>query len=588
MGIGNVSVSVGDGALGQTSVLDLPPAVVGCCSSGSAATPALVASGDDLVSAFGQGPLVELAALLLAKAGGPIVVCKAATATAGFAGGVCQKGAGSPAAGTLTATGTNTSTAIPALTGTADKPYAIKVVVTKAGSNLAATPEFKLSLDGGVTFLPAGSITASATPQAIGSTGLLIGWTDGTFVLADDWTAYKAGCATTGAITGTSEPTVSGAARDSYHVRIQVVRAGASLGALSAGVKVSIDDGRTWGPELAVPVSGALTIGNTGLTVTFGAGTFVVGDEFRFACSPPAFDNTGLTAALTALETTSFDHEYVHVVGAVDDTGAGAVKTSIEGLVSEGLYRWFLVEARDQVTGETLSTWLGAVTGSTPGFAAFTSKRGAVGGGYSLVTSAGIGGEHRRPVSWPISARLAKLSKVTDNVGLAEHPGRVRRGAMEAVVAGGLAHDVRLYPTLDTRRFLGLQSIQGRTGYYATARTAAPDGSDFTTVMNVRVMCLASRAAQTLLTEFVNDNVRTAAGGVIDSRDADAIDGYLTAKLSAALLGPGYVSAVSAAVNRTDDIATTSTLRVKIRVQPLGYATTIEVDIAFALNLTGN
>jgi hypothetical protein len=240
-------------------------------------------------------------------------------------------------------------------------------------------------------------------------------------------------------------------------------------------------------------------------------------------------------------------------------------------------------EARDAAEGESASTWLSAVTGAIPGFTSFTSKRGVLGGGYARVASKVVGGQHRRPVSWPISARLARLSRTTDNVGLAEHPGRVRRGELEDVIAGGLAHDVRLLPTLDTRRFIGLQTIQGRTGYYSTDRTCAPDGSDFTTVMNLRVMCLASRATQTILTEYVNDNVRTVAGGRIAPKDADAIDAYVTSRLAATM--GNRASAVAATVNRTDNVASTHTLRVKVRLQPLGYATAITFDISFALNL---
>ena len=49
-------------------------------------------------------------------------------------------GGGSGSAGTLATAGGNTSTAVLALTGTRDAPYAVKIVVTTAGSNLAASP----------------------------------------------------------------------------------------------------------------------------------------------------------------------------------------------------------------------------------------------------------------------------------------------------------------------------------------------------------------------------------------------------------------------------------------------------------------
>ena len=229
MALGNVTGTVNDGALGLAAVLDLPPAVVGCCSSGTAATPALVENADDLVSTFGHGPAVELAALLLARAGGPVVFCRAATATAGVLGGFCQGGAGSGSAGTLSAGGSNTSTAVPALTGTPDKPYALKILVTTAGANLAATPVVKVSLDGGVTYLAADTVDVSATAQAIGSTGLSLAWTDGSFVANDTWSAVGTACPSDADATGSSVPAFSGTPRDAYRLRVKVVRAAASL-----------------------------------------------------------------------------------------------------------------------------------------------------------------------------------------------------------------------------------------------------------------------------------------------------------------------------------------------------------------------
>ena len=102
-----------------------------------------------------------------------MILCRAATVTAAVLGGFCQSGGGSGAAGTFAAV-VGTGTAIPALTGTADQPYAVVVVCTTAGANIAATPVVKISLDGGVSFLATGLVAVSATPQAIGTTGLLL------------------------------------------------------------------------------------------------------------------------------------------------------------------------------------------------------------------------------------------------------------------------------------------------------------------------------------------------------------------------------------------------------------------------------
>ena len=350
------TLTVNDGGLGIAQQGARPVAVVGCCSAGTVATPTAVDAIDSLVSTFGYGPACEDAAAILSLAGGPVYVCRATTATAAVLGGMCQRGGGSGSAGTLAAAGGNTSTAVPALTGTPDAPYAVKVVVTTAGSNLAASPVVKVSLDGGLTFLATGVIATSATPQAIGTTGLSLAWTDGTFVLTESWSAVGANCPTDADATGTSVPVFSGTPLDAFDIRVDVTTAGASLAVLTATVKVSLDGGRSYGPNVQIPASGVYAIPNTGLTVTFGSGTLVVGDSFRVKTSAPLWDASGLATALAALSAVVGRYEFAHVSGAVDRTSAGTVKTWAVAREVAGEYVLAQLGCRDQVTGESITT----------------------------------------------------------------------------------------------------------------------------------------------------------------------------------------------------------------------------------------
>lgn len=188
MTVGSTSLTVKSSGLGQGQGRKLV-AIVGCSESGTPATATTKANNQDLLDAHGFGPVSEQAALYLELAGGPVLTCKAASATAAALGGFCQGGGGSSAAGTLSADGGNTATAIPALTGTPDKPYAVRIRVTTAGANIAANPVVQISLDGGVSYLAADAVDVSATAQAIGTTGLSLAWTDGSFVLNNSWSA---------------------------------------------------------------------------------------------------------------------------------------------------------------------------------------------------------------------------------------------------------------------------------------------------------------------------------------------------------------------------------------------------------------
>jgi hypothetical protein len=76
--------------------------------------------------------------------------------------------------------------------------------------------------------------------------------------------------------------------------------------------------------------------------------------------------------------------------------------------------------------------------------------------------------------------------------------------------------------------------------------------------------------------------VRTITGGKLDPRDADAIDAYVTAALVRDLVTNGLACASSSAVDRTNNVGSTSQLFFKVRVRPLGYATTLDIDLSLS------
>ena len=586
--LGN-SLSIDDGALGIAAAGQRPVAVVGCCSAGAVATPTTVDTLDGLVSTFGYGPAVADAASILSKAGGSIILCRTTTTTAGAIGGMCQEGGGSSSAGTLVADGSNTATAVPALSGTPDQPYAVKIVVTTAGSNIAATPVVKISLDGGLTFLATGLVAVSASAQAIGSTGLSLAWTDGTFVLNDFWLSVGANCPTSADATGTSVPAFSGTPNDAYDIRVKVVTASSSLASLTASVAVSIDGGKAYGDTVAIPSSGVYLIPNTGITVTFGAGTHVAGDIFRVKTSAPVWNTAGLATALEALAPMAGEYEFVHVSGAVDVTSAATVKAWGVAREAAGEYVFAQCSARDNYTGESNTTRNAAIAGASPGFSGYDGGRYLdVHASYANVESVTHAGSFpRRSLAALRSARLARES-------VQRHPGRVLSGPIEGLMpdpdgASSLAHDVSTYTSLDTARFSGAQRVVGqpRGRYFFTSRTMALATSDFSEIQRIRVMCVAATAALAKMSTYVADDVelKTDGSGQISEADAQRIDGEIKAVMKrAAVLDPNrFASAVSASVVRTNNIATSGQLKARISVTPRGSINSVSTTISYTL-----
>lgn len=582
-------LSVDDGGLGVQGSGRRPVAVVGCCSAGSVAAPLPIDTPDGLTDTYGYGPAVRDAAAILSIAGGTVIVCRATTTTPGALGGFCQEGGGSSSAGTLSADGSNTATAIPALTGTPDQPYAVKVVVTTAGANLAATPVFKISLDGGVSYLATGAIVASATPQAIGTTGLLIAWTDGSFVLNDSWVAVGAACPTDADATGTSVPAFSGTPNDAYDIRVKVVTAGASLTALTATVAVSIDGGNTYGDPVAVPASGVYAIPNTGVTVTFGSGTFVVGDIFRVKSSAPLWNTSGLDAALDGLSPMAGEYEFVHVAGPVDATSAATVKAWAAERAAAGEYTFAQCEARDNATGESDTTRNAAISATTPGFSGFDGEKYLdVHASYGFVQSYTHPGSYpRRSLAALRSARLALEPPQ-------RHPGRVRSGKVVGLMpdpagSSSLLHNGATYTSLDTARFSLAQSVKGqaRGRYFFTSRTMALATSDFSEIQRIRVMCRAAAAALTQLSTYVADDVGTKDDGTGQILPAEAlrIEGEIKAVMKrAVVIAPNaWASSVGVSVVRTNNVLSTSVLQARISVTPRGSINSVSTTISYTL-----
>lgn len=582
MTLGSASLEVVDQGLGIGPNLDRPIAVIGCSSSGTVASPVEVSTPQDVVTTWGRGPLVQGLAHILRHAGGPVIGVRATSTTAGVLGGVAQEGGGSSSAGTFGAV-SGTSTAIPALTGTPDAPYAVKVRVTTAGSNLAATPVVQVSLDGGVTWLAVGAVAASATPTAIAGTGLLLAWTDGTFVLGDSWVSAGANCPTNADATGSTVVTASGTPLDSFDLRAKIVRAAATPSA-GAAIKVSLDGGRTYGEEVSI-VSGSYEVPNTGVTFAFSAASCVVGDIYRLKTGAPTWNTTGLDAALDALAASGRDFEFVVIEGAVDRTSAATVKTWVEERATAGAYTFALCEARGQATGESASTWVTAITGSDPGFQGYDFGRaGAIFAGEALVASAVDGSAQRRSGLRVEAARLL-TSK------LHESPLKVKNGPVAGLYPDGdsssVFHDGRTYTSLDSARFACFQTVQGRPRgeYFITARTMAASSSDFGQIQRIRVMCAAARAALPAIALYVGDDIetKTDGSGRITAADALAIEAEVAAavKLAVQIAPNEHVTSVTILCNRTDNILSTGILRIAVTIVPLATTDNVTATIGY-------
>ncbi len=372
--------------------------------------------------------------------------------------------------------------------------------------------------------------------------------------------------------TGTSVQTVTVAtANDSYSIQFNIVAGAASLSALTATFQYSLDGGQTFSVLYAVPVSGLFVIPNTGLTVTWAAGTFVAGDTYAFTCTAPGYSTTDLATAITAALASPLTYGFIHAVGQIGANAAAtaaavaAIDTQMSTAQSAYRYIWTLIEIATDTDANILAAFLSVSSLRTSAWASTATVASAI-NGKLLNRSSG----------WCAAERAAAVNPGIDL-------GRVLDGSLKGVSA--ITRDERVTPGLDSARIGTLRTIIGKNGYWITQpRMLAPLGSDYYLIQYRRIMDVACAVVHQALAQFINDTVLVdPSTGYIDNRYASNIEAYANSALNNALSfnNPPDVAAATAVVNRAVNIISTGTIPVTVRITPNGYAKAITVNIGF-------
>jgi len=380
--------------------------------------------------------------------------------------------------------------------------------------------------------------------------------------------------AVTHAGTGTSVMTVTGTPKDSYEVIAKVTNPG-TVTAGDGTFQYSLDKGRTWSGDIAGTATYAVP--NTGLTLNFttaSAATLVKDDTYTFTSTAPGYANSDLTAALTALVADPASWFMVHVVGQPADlTAAAAIFALLDAFMAaqETAYRYaFALMDLPDDTDANIKTSFTSLAAS--------SRRVQVAAGFGADVSRVNGALYKRPVGWPAAARMGAIRPSVD-------PGRFRDGPLTgfSLPKGFGFRDESLTPGLDAIGLVTARTYRGVPGVYLTkGRMKSPAGSDFGTVMNRRVCDILSATVRHATLQYVNDSIRVdATTGKILEIDARGIEAFVGGEISAALVQPGDASSASVVVDRTNNILSTSELKISERVVPKGYASTITNTVGF-------
>lgn len=400
--------------------------------------------------------------------------------------------------------------------------------------------------------------------------------------------------ATTSAVTkgNGSSPTVSlsGTPRDLYTARIEIMGTGI-LG--TATFRYTLDrhtvttqptPNPTWSVTRTVPAGGTFVLGSSGITATFAAGTYTLGDTFDFSTTQAQANSTDLgTAATVILGMTALQFPYWNLSGtAATATNASAMAVALSGkLTSLATGFRFARGFVDAGSGDT------AANVKTER-ANWSSKRIVAVYGYCLSASAlayeGFGVRKTSGAS-VMASRAVSVLVSTDLA-------RFAQGALASV--SGIDFDSTNDSTVDDLQIATLRTWPGISGFYVgKARLASNPPTDFTDVHFGRIMDLACRTVYEAQLPFQVEGFRTVASppGAIDPLDKADVEQAVSSALSSKLLQPknargrpGHVSAVSYSVDGTNNLNTTGQILTTTAVRPLGYANQIIAQLGFSIN----
>lgn len=361
----------------------------------------------------------------------------------------------------------------------------------------------------------------------------------------------------------------TGTPLDGYALRVKITKGGVRG---TARARIAFDgdnpDGPTYSDEFVTAATYATgPLAGTGLTLTFATGTYVLGDVYSAACTGPKYSASDMTDALAPLALTSSLWRFVMPVGEASSVAnsaarASALDTFLTTAEGAARYAWGLMQCSDDTDANLIA-----------GFSSFSSKRVAVAAGFATITSQLSGRGYTRGAAWAAAAFAQRLQ-------ISQDLGELAEGALPFVTA--LARDERKTPGLDAGGFLTLRTHVGYSGAYVNnPRIMAPAGSDFELVQYRAVMDLGCATGRASALFYLNKALAVNADFTVAEIEAVAIEARVQAALAQALVAPGHASAVSCVVDRTVNLVTTKTLKLKLRIRPKGYVKTIEVEIGF-------
>jgi hypothetical protein len=364
---------------------------------------------------------------------------------------------------------------------------------------------------------------------------------------------------------GAGTITVSGSPRNEYDITVEIL----SSGTLNEATFRVVIDGLS-GKRFTVPdTPGKYEIPGTGITLTF-SGTFIAGDTYTFSATEPQATNGEVLEAVNAILEAKLEIEWIAVAGVSSAPLWAALATKAEGAAELFQYLFIIAQARYKDKTETLDQWVNALTGTERGTIASTRLQVCAG----WIEEADANGQV--DVRGLIGTYCGKLASRNVHEG----PDAVRYGGVSAATAlkpDGI-NDGHI-ETLKNAGYVTARQIIGLTGIYITSgQMMSEEGSDYNLVERRRVMDKACRLIRKAQLFSVNDAVKVGKDGSPEGIKMLLAQSESPLKIMAT---DGEISGGTVVAPEGQNILATATLKLKVRIVPLGKLSYIENEIAY-------
>lgn len=414
--------------------------------------------------------------------------------------------------------------------------------------------------------------------------------------------AVKANCTYPGSygtitkslLAGSSTVVAGGTAPfDRYNVGVTIVNGG-TIGVTGITYTYTLDGGNTTSGIQALGTGTTLTIPNSGVSFTIGAGTLITGATWSVFTERPLMNDTDITNSMTALGVTRLPFEGVLLDCSAGSSTVGLIDTILSGWEGRGIFKFAIINSRmknePEPTAEDEATYAAALSAT---FGTQTSIRVCVGADGAHAPSTITGYNIKRPTSMFLAARAMAIP-------LGEDPAYVGRGPIKGAQISDSQgnpydHDEDLYPNLDSLRLTTLRSFApgGPQGVYiCNANTIQPSGGSFPYLQYVRIMNRACEIAWSVLTQNLSRGVRKNPKkdpntGAITIFEPDAA--LIESQVNDAEFQPlkGQVTDVRFSLSRTDDLsANAPVVNGVVSVVALAYIKGFAVQAQFSKTIS--